>query len=185
MKRQVALGAFLMVVLLLLSSCAAKAMKRDEDSEGARRDWSRKDAPKVIESKVIDRFECEFVLDSQTVEGDNYLIFEMAREKEAASCRMQAYGGWSAPLDLVFDAPLSTLDDLQGLAEEHQLATYNGIDRQVDGLPEHQGSQLWVIYASGERIYAADNSSTFLDYRAENAIQDFFQDLARSRGVLE
>ena len=139
MKRQVALGAFLMVVLLLLSSCAAKAMKSDEDSEGALRDWSRKDAPQVIKSKVIDRFECEFVLDSQTVEGYNYLIYEIAREKESAPCRIQAYGGWSEPLDLVFDAPLSALDDLQGLADQHQLATYNGIDRQG-----------WLARTSGE-----------------------------------
>ena len=66
MKKHLALGALFIVILLLLSSCAAKEMIREEDMPGGIRDWSRDDAPKVIESKVIDRFECEFKTNLRT-----------------------------------------------------------------------------------------------------------------------
>lgn len=185
MKKQLTLGTLFIMILLLLSSCAAKEMIREEDMPGGIRDWSRDDAPKLIKSKVIDHFECEFKTNLRTEEGYDYFVMEMIREKEQAACRLQAYSDWALPMDLVFDAPLSALDDLQKLADQYDLARYNGQDRQVNGLPPNLGARLRVVYASGERIYASDNSTSVLDYRAENAIQAFFQDLARSQGALE
>lgn len=185
MKKRLARGALLMVILLLLSSCAAKEMIRDEDMPGGIRDWSRDDAPKVIKSKVIDRFECEYKANTRTEEGYDYFVMAMVREKESAACRLQAFSDWALPMDLVFDAPLSALDDLQKLADQHNIARYNGIDRQVNGLPPDLGARLWVVYASGERIDASDNSTSFLDYRLTPALYDFFEELARSQGALE
>ncbi len=179
MKRKImALVVVSLLALVLLPSCADKEMIKKEDMPGGLRDWSWKDAPKTIESKDIERFECEFGFSEGQEEAYFYYVFEMVRGDQAALCRMQAYDNGRPHLDWDFEAPLAALDDLQSLVDQHGLAKVNGLDKHTNGLPEALGALLLVDYASGERIYAYDNSSGFLDYRAEIALYEFFRDLA-------
>lgn len=177
MKKRILLGLALGLALALtfLSSCAKKEMIKDEDMPGGLRDRSRTDAPKEIHSTTINLFEAEFYYVKGLEKGYDYCIFKMERQEDGASCQVMAYyHGINEVLNQSFDLPLSALDDLQSLALDHKLARYNGLDRMVNGLPEFQGARLRVLYESGERISANDNSTNFFDYRAADAIHDFF-----------
>jgi len=176
MNKLMTLAVGMVLVLSLLSSCAGKEVIKEEDMPGGLRDRSW-DAPKTIESKEILRFECEFSFRQIQEEGYTYAVFQAERENDYASFRMTGFGNGIEPLKLHVEAPLTTLDDLQALVDQHDLPRYNGIDKQVNGLPEQLGSLLRINYASGERVYAYDNSGGFMDYRAVNAIHDFFREL--------
>ncbi len=176
MNKVMIFAVSMVLILALLSSCAGKEVIKEEDMPGGLRDrtW---DAPKTIQSKEILRFECELSFNSIQEEGYSYAVFQMVRETDFALCRMTGYGNGIVPIDLRLEAPLATLDDLQALVDQYDLPRYNGIDRQVNGLPEQLGSLLLINYASGERVNAYDNSGGFLDYRAADAIHDFFREL--------
>lgn len=172
----------LLLVLALLWSCAKKEMIKEEDMPGGLRDRTWEDAPKTIKSKEITRFECEYRTNLRDEEGFFYYIFTLQKESDGASCQIIRHDDIRAASEQEFQVPLSLLLDLQVLADQHDLARYNGINRQVNGLPEFFGARLLVDYTSGERIRAYDNSSSFLDYRAADAIYAFFMDLNRQWG---
>ena len=171
------LAVSVVLVLSLLSSCAGKEMIKEEDMPGGLRDRSW-DAPKTIQSKEILRFECELSFNTIKEGGYDFAVFQMVREDDYASYQMNAYCIGIEPSDLRLEVPLVTLDDLQVLVDQYDLPRYNGIDRQINGLPEDLGSRLLIKYSSGERVSAYDNSGGFMDYRAVNAIHDFFLELA-------
>ncbi len=177
MMNKLILAVGVVLVLSLLSSCAGKETIKEEDMPGGLRDKSW-EAPKTIQSKEILRFECELNFNTIQEGGYDFAVFQLVREKDHASYQMSAYGNGIEPIGLQLDLPLATLDDLQTLVDQYDLPRYNGIDRQVNGLPEGLGSLLLIKYASGERVYAHDKSSGFMDYRAVNAIHDFFLELA-------
>jgi|LSQX01.2.fsa_nt_gb hypothetical protein len=193
MKKLIFLAVGLVLILALLTSCAGKeVIKKDvfkkdvikrEDMPGGLRDRSW-DAPKTIQSKEILRFECEFSFNERQEEGYFYFIAGIEAGDRTALCRMSGYDGFTETLALEFEAPLDALKDLQALADQYQLARYNGIDRHTNGLPDRYGSRLLIDYASGERIYAYDNSSRFIDHRAQKAIHDRFLELASESGAL-
>ncbi|NLA95325.1 MAG: hypothetical protein GX838_00560 [Clostridiaceae bacterium] len=183
MNKAIFLAIGWVLLLALLSSCAGKEVIKKEDMPGGLRDRSW-DAPKTIQSKEILRFECEFSFNERQEEGYFYFIAGMEAGDQTALCRMIGYEGFTETLALEFEAPLDALKELQALADQHDLPRYNGIDRHTNGLPYHYGSRLLIDYTSGERVYAYDNSSGFMDYRAVNAIHDFFRDLARQSGDL-
>lgn len=58
------------------------------------------------------------------------------------------------------------------------LASANGIDKTIQGIPERLGATLLVEYTSGERIYAQDNSTSVLSAKATDALFGFFRSLA-------
>lgn len=181
--KKMAFAALILTALLLLSSCAGKEMMKYEEMPGGRRDRTREDAPKTVESKDIERFECEFTYGKRDREGYTYCSFKLERMEEGASCRMTGYDDLHIVFDLDFQLPRQALEELQKVVEEYDLARYNGRDRFTSGLPEMLGTSLLVVYKSGERIYAYDNASSVLDYRAEIAIHDFFRDLAKENGL--
>ncbi len=186
MKRKIlALAVGVLLVLVFPSSCADKEAIKKEAMPGGIKDWSRTDAPKFIESKDLERFECEFGFQERQEEGYFYAIFEMVGGDQAAQCRMVGFDGSRPVLKLDFEAPSAALGDLQTLVDQHDLAKHNGLDRVANGLPERTGFRLLVEYASGEHIYAYDNTRPILDYRAEIALHEFFRGLAREAGLLD
>jgi hypothetical protein len=170
-----------LVLCLIFTGCSENLA--ESGGTGGIRDWTNPDAPKSIASKEISVFEYEFNCDffwyydrEQTYD---YCSFHLVRQQDGALCTAWGYGQGDAAFDVEFMAPLSSLDALQALVDEHDLAKSNGTDRTVEGIPEHAGSYLYVKYASGESIYAYDNRSGVIDNIATLELFDFFIDLAR------
>ncbi len=143
---------------------------------GGRRDWSNPDAPKTIVSKELISFAYEGALLDYAV-----CHFSLVRQDDGALCT-----GWGHEDDDVFDlefmAELSSLDALQAVIDEYDLAKFNGIDITVNGLPPYLGDYLHAEYASGEKIFASNNQFPFVSEDARLALFRFFSGLANEAG---
>lgn len=180
----IALAVVLGLALLSLPSCASPRRLKDEDIPGGLRDRSWEDAPKTIQSTTIDLFEVDYPCPAWVDENDrHYCLFTLERSDQTALCRITAFSPYETICGLEFEVPLSSLDALQSIVVTHDLARLNGISRQVNGLPEYEGSRLRVIYQSGEKIYAVDNSTSLIDRDSGTALRDFFQGLAIEAGL--
>lgn len=173
----------LVLALLALPSCAKEEDTNGEYRTGGFEDRSWADAPKVIKSKAIDHFECEFVCNTEMNQDYAYCFLEMERGEDAASGRMLAITRWDEERDYSFRVPLTVLDDLQALVDQHNLALANGTDRHTNGLPPYEGSNVKVLYQSGESIRAYDNAGSVLGNQAELALFNFFQKQLDQAGV--
>ncbi|MGI6168722.1 MAG: hypothetical protein ACOYI4_03260 [Christensenellales bacterium] len=176
-----------LVVCLLFAGCYEKEKDASEfGGTGVVRDWTNPDAPKSITSKEINLFEYEFNCDFFRYYGRmnqyDYCSFSLVRQQEGALCTGWGYGEGDAAFEFEFVAPLSSLDALQALVFEYDLAKANGTDVTVEGIPEHMGSRLSVEYASGESIYAYDNRSGVMGGTASLALFDLFLGLAGDAG---
>ncbi len=174
-----------LVLCLMLNGCSAK--DRDKEETGGIRDWTNLDASKSIQSEEIIAFKYEFnssfswYYDRQT--AYDYCSLSMMRQEDGALCRIWGLrDGYYRLFDFEFTAPLSSLNALQALIDEHDLAKVNGISKTTYGIPEYLGSSLRVEYASGERIYAYDNNDDVISIQATLALFDFFRNLARDAG---
>jgi hypothetical protein len=177
-KKVIFLLAGFCLIVALLPSCTGNL--KEEDLPGGLRDGSDTNTPKSIASKEITRFECEFLADASLNYG--YYFFRMERKSDGALCSATGIDDFELLFDLEFTAPLSALDELQDMIDEHHLIELNGIDKHTNGLPENLGSLIHVTYASGERLYAYDNSSSVLSNQAALALHDLFRDLAQEAG---
>ncbi len=163
---------------------------KDPDIEptGSRYNHTWINAPKVIESKEITSFRYKFCFSSHQ-EWDKRDVpyfncsFWVDRDGKQAHCRgwCGLYEGFRFEFD--FKTSLSILDDLQKIMDAHDVASVNGIAVGAYGLPPDVGSNLDVIYASGERIYSADSSGQILREKVNMDIHDFFIDLAKKAGA--
>lgn len=73
------------------------------------------------------------------------------------------------------------LEELDALIVEHRLFENNGSVIYVNGLPPY-GDSLSVEYASGERIYRADNQARTLSAAASDAIYEAFRTFTQKNG---
>lgn len=184
------ISAILSVLLacLTLSSCSISSQNRDQDVEieGGRRSYTNPDAPKVIESKEIISFEYGF--DSEDlVYLDNvfpydYCYFSLENQDDGVLYKATLSRDFQGLTEVELVVSHSTLEDLQNLLEEEDVARYNGIDEFVNGLPNNFGGDLLVKYASGEYISASDNSQQLLGSQTNQAIYGFFRKLAKEGG---
>lgn len=186
-KTQLLISALVLCALLLVSCTkegedmqSDKSNQRDMDAPGSILDRSNPTAPKKTASKEIDSFEyafnCAFLTRPVRYE---HCTFKLARSEEGAMCTAWSYGDLDAMFEFEFTVPASTLDALQAIIEEHALASANGVDKTIQGIPERLGATLLVEYTSGERIYAHDNSSSVLSAKATDALFGFFRALAK------
>ena len=162
-------------------------MVNRSEMTGKRTDRTNKKAPKVIESKEIVFFSYEFACDFfhfYEKEMDfEYCSFIVRKDQDQV-----IFEGSAIPLagmkgfDFEIELPLTTLDDLQAIIDEYPVAASNGTNIFTAGLPPNIGSDLRIDYASGEGIYARDNSGAAVDNRATIAMYDFFIDLAEDHG---
>ncbi len=153
---------------LTLSACVKEAESpSDPGSEapeihieepGGTVDNTDPDAPKEIASSEIESFRCALSLRSLDREGQGrallpYYELTARRTETGVSCTRNGSE---------FTAEPGFLERLQEIVERYDLAQYNGIDRETHGLPEFFGSMIHVEYASGEKIFASDNTLAFL-----------------------
>lgn len=152
---------------------------------GTAYDYSNRWAAKVIRSKEINSFKYEFSISGlgrweEKKLRYSYCLFSLTREGEEAHCT--GMGTWHSETEFEFDfrTGLSALDELQKIIDTHEIAKVNGTDKGSEGIPAFVGSWLEVDYASGERIFAANNKGPILSDAANIDIHDFFMELAGS-----
>ena len=101
---------------------------RGENILGGLSDYTDPNAPKVIVSKEVKSFECEF-------EYLYHCILKFMRQEDGVLCTGNIYDPFGTyDSNLEFIAPLKTLEDLQAIVEEYNFAVFNGINRKVNGL---------------------------------------------------
>lgn len=177
----------ILALALITTGCGDK--KTDDpwiDPPGSSYDYTDPDAPKTIESKEIISFEYEFPAADLNEQKDRDIPYEictftLTRETDNAICAGHSSGYADEVFDFEFSVPLSTLDDLQVIVDRHDLAQVNGIDKGIQGIPPFYATHLSVKYASGESIYASDNSAHVLPLDATAELYDFFLALAKAK----
>ncbi len=141
---------------------------------GGTSDYSDPDAPKKIHSKIITSFECTVSLkNAEGIDRDSlccaHYTFAAASAGEKVECSFAADAERSS-----FSAGAEFLSAIQDIIDRYELASCNGIDRFTHGLPEDLGAALRVVYASGERIYASDNTDMFIPEGAVKELAALF-----------
>lgn len=179
--------AIIVLILLLICFFAEYKSRKNKDTDhidgGVVRNYSDPNAPKKIVSAKITDFECYFstVSDTEktsisgmtftlsaklygdTVKGE-YICKSRDKEKEKHT----------------FEADRSFMEELYSIVAKYDLAQYNGYYYSVSGLPDDFGSNLRIVFESGEMICANDNQTSFLSQEAECSVEALF---ARYAGV--
>lgn len=203
MKKKILLFAGFLLVIALLASCAGRQNPRGESAvndafvpfiektqddrekeemPGSRDEYTDPSAAKFITSKDIISFKCEFECSYLWETSYSYCIFDLERKDDDALCKIQTFRDLQIISNLEFQAPLSALDGLQAMIDEHKLMKHNGIFNHTNGLPEGYGVSLSVDYASGERLSFQDNQDVIISEKATAALHDFFRDVAQDAG---
>lgn len=183
------LGVILLMGLLkMLSGCSAHKTEMDAYETGARHnntDWS---APKVIESQDITKFCCDYsaagAIDGLQSERYEAARFSMIRTETGVECELWESFYEGDPVHVCFEAGFDALRELQKILLEADVASCNGINVRVDGLPPELEGSILVEYASGERIYAYDNSEMPYPCEIIEPLCALFERLADEAGIL-
>ncbi len=132
-------------------------------------------APKTIESTEITFFYCEAsLLALELPEGSSLKpqIYAFTAQWDGGdvvcTCRTSDRG------ENIFTADPSFLTTLNSLVTAYNLAQYNGVNVEVQGLSDNCGVYLDIRYASGESIYARDNEAMFLPLDAVEHMAELF-----------
>ena len=146
---------------------------------GGKIDNTDPNAPKVISSTKITSFECSFFTAKSLNPGRldrRFYSFEAAYQngKVIGSYRSEVPSSPDKTVVGSFETDSSFMTELQSIVAEHHIAKYNGISIRVGGLPPKLGSRIYVTYASGEQISAANNQSDFLTVAEMEALEALF-----------
>ncbi len=203
MKNRMILLTGIFLIMSLLASCAGlqntqgksavndafapfiqktKDGKNEVEMPGGRKEYKYQDAARTITSKEITSFKCEFERPYLWQAPYSYCIFDLERKDDDALCKIQTIRRPQIIADLEFETPLSALDSLQTMIDEHDLAKQNGISNHTNGLPERFGVSLRVEYVSGEWLSFQDNQDVIISEKATVDLHDFFRDLAQEAG---
>ncbi|MCK9524141.1 MAG: hypothetical protein M0R76_14025 [Proteobacteria bacterium] len=154
---------------------------------GERFSHTKSSAPKTIASKEIHAFSYQFSTAPLTEGHDqpipyNPCTFTLQREADGVHFTGSGggYTGYFALFEFATTVPFSALDDLQVLIDKHNVAAVNGVNETVQGITEEFTTRLRVTYASGEKIYAYDNSGPILSDDATRDLYHFFLGLAQN-----
>ncbi len=150
--------------------------EKEEIIDGGTIDNSKKDAPKEISSDEITNFYCRFStipLDDIGVLGGKIFQFkaEIKGDKVEGSYEMLNFDNWNT---IPFTTDLSFMQKLQDVVKQGNMARYNGISEEVQGLPEDFGADLKIDYATGERVYAHNNEDCFFEVEEMMALEELF-----------
>lgn len=147
----------------------------EEPVDGGVTDNSDPDAPKTINSTQIISFDCRFsTLDAAEPGALGNHVYELRAKLENGAVK-GAYRVLDTGEERLFRESHEFLAELQGLAEAYGLSRFNGLSYAVAGLPEDYGAWVEVVYASGERISAANNQDNYLPWGAMNALVALFE----------
>ncbi len=137
---------------------------------------SNDNAPKTVESTKITFFYCEASLLAVDLPEDSPLkqqVYAFTAEWDGGdvvcTCRTSEQG------ENIFTADPAFLTTLNSLVTAYNLAQYNGISLETQGLPDNYGMYLDIRYASGESIYARDNEELLLPLDAVEHMAELFR----------
>jgi len=151
------------------SGSAPPEISEDPPVAGGWTDSTNPNAPKVILSTELSSFSCEIWLYGYPEDWPwvtiPSCILTARRDGDTVLCERN---------DETFTAEPAFLEELQEIVARYDLAQYNGIDRETHGLPENFGVTLRADYASGETIFASDNTLSFLPADAVRALTKLF-----------
>lgn len=164
--------------------------KPDPVACGGRTAKLDKSAPHVITSRDIVYFEVFSALHGDAVGSDGGPIgyisafaapdgegtFIMLQESEWPRESAERRASWAWIKGSVFPA-------LAEIAEKHEFAKNNGYSSFTHGLPENFGGAINVKYASGEKIYVADNQGAVLTTEAATDIAKVFGDALKGERI--
>ncbi|MBQ8696500.1 MAG: hypothetical protein IJ519_02165 [Clostridia bacterium] len=148
------------------------------EEDGGVRKTVNGNAPKVIASREIKVFYCEFSAyalpeEETRLSGKTYRLSAKI-EGDGVDAEYRSHDRYGGRRDRSFTADTSFMQRLDSIVKEYDLALHNGLSVTVYGLPGMYGAELSVDYASGERIYARDNESCFIPIGAMEALEDLF-----------
>lgn len=180
----------IVAVGLLLIGCKANRHP-SQGGTGGNFDHTNHNAPKTISSKQITSFEYTFNTSNLNQFYDRNIPYQgctfcLVREEDGARCKgfSTGFSGYFAMFDFEFLAPLSSLDDLQVIIDEHNLAKVNGVNEGSIGIIEDYISRFQVKYESGESIFAYNNAGPVLSDQATIDLYDYFLSLGKKESKL-
>ncbi len=173
MKRSIMAIIIFALVTLILCSCGSRGDYTD-DIDGGVQHYEDTNAPKVIESTRITSFSCTAstvaMLEEDTPLAGGFFTFQATKSEGYYNTR-----GRGAPEETFCFVPDEVFwEELQQIVAEYDFCQYNGTYYSVSGLPENFGSDIEIIYESGESISASDNQTCFLPIEALEAINELF-----------
>ena len=142
---------------------------------GGTDDFSDPNAPKTVGSTDITCFDLEASMLQYSNINAEQPFYTFHAEKGEGGVTASCYGGTEP---VTFTADRYFLAALQDIVARYDLAQYNGMYRETHGLPENFGSSLHIIYASGEKISASDNSIQFLPFELIRDLVRLFENTA-------
>lgn len=177
----VALTVASLIFVCFLSGCR-KAFHDYPDNidGGVVKRYTDPNAPKVIESTEITEFDCTISMITSVEEEYSGKVFNfkafISNEKVSGkySCRQRC----GESFDVDFEAEKSFMESLYGIVSKYNFASHNGYYHSVSGLPDMYGTDLSVLFSSGESIDASDNQSGFIEIEAVAALIELFEDAA-------
>ena len=174
-----------LIILLILAIALAAVVfwfrksVSPPNTGGGKTDNTDPNAPKVISSTEITSFECSFTTANSLNPdrlGRRFYRFEAALQngKVIGSYRSEVSSSPDETVSGSFETDSFFMTELQNVVAEQDIAKYNGISIRVGGLPPKLGSRIYIIYASGEKISAANNQSNFLTVAEMEALEALF-----------
>ena len=172
----------LIVALLLVRYFCLKSRKIDlpfEDDDviegGVVRRYNDPDAPKTIESSEIVSFSLNlhYYVDEGAIEcgvHDMQAYINEGKVKGSYSFHNRCGEGSS----FNFECEEAFMNELDKIIKENNLSNHNGYFHKVSGLPDMYGASLNVEYISGEKLYAYDNQSNFIEETAMEELIGLF-----------
>ncbi|MBQ4067546.1 MAG: hypothetical protein IJD22_07880 [Clostridia bacterium] len=161
-------GIALAVVTVPILVCLTTGCKKadpDTIDGGVVKSYTDPDAPKVIESTEITDFDCTVSMLSSSYEefrGREYSFKATLQDNSVKGTYSYYTRGSDDRADYSFEADDGFMSSLYGIVSKYELSQHNGYYHFVSGLPAMYGSKLTVLFASGEKIYASDNQSSFI-----------------------
>lgn len=170
--------ATLMVVCFITGCKKCNPDYPDNIDGGVVKSYTDPDAPKVIESTEITKFDFTVSMISSTDKEFSGRVFDfkayLSDKKVSGKYSYRQRDGESC--DYEFEAEKSFMESLYGIVSKYDFASHNGYYHSVSGLPDMYGADLSVLFASGESITASNNQSNFIENEAVSALIELFED---------
>lgn len=183
MKKMWKLIILLILAVLTAAVFSFRKVYPPSNTGGGKTDNTDPNAPKVISSTEITSFECSFTTANSLNPGGlgrRFYSFEASLQsgKVTGSYRSEVSSSPDETVSGSFETDSFFMTELQNVVAEQDIAKYNGISIRVGGLPPKLGSRIYIIYASGEKISAANNQSNFLTVSEMEALEALFRKTA-------
>ncbi len=147
----------------------------DVPIDGGRKSDTDKNASKKIESNDLVTFylNCSPAdLDDPDLDARRYRF--KARLEDGKVTGENAVADDSGWKEEPFTAGKGFMDKLNDIIKSYDLPSLNGIHEQTIGIPDDYGTDLEVLYSSGEEILADDNSCCLIPAEALKEIVQLF-----------